>query len=111
MWSAWVPFCLVAPLAMLLYASIYRDRVVSKYPLDIPSRHEGFHAWRDRETGIFAAFTDPSTCMWAFFCTPVLAAKNYKVSQVLDYWPSCFVISLMYSPLFCLIALARTVLS
>jgi len=107
-----LPAVLVCWLALLIYAFIYKRKVVSRFPQDITPRDADFDMWRERELGVFAVFKNPQTALWAFFCTPVLAAKNYHVGQVLSFWPACMLMTFTtYSPLCCLMAPIRAMLS
>jgi Cys-rich protein (TIGR01571 family) len=106
-------FLLVA--IQIIYAAIFNVKLVAKYPKDIGEKdiedsQDG--DWKTREIGLFSMFKDSSTCLWACFCTPVLAAKNFDVSNVLGFWPSCFLIGCtMYTPLYLVTAILRTLLS
>jgi len=115
MWFMWLPLLLVTVAVQIIYAAAFKIKVVAKYPQDIGMAEvEGSECgeFRERESGIFSMFQDKSTALWACFCTPVLAAKNFHVGNVLGYWPSCLVIGCtMYSPLFLVAAVIRTLLS
>merc|ERR1719210_2342854 len=106
---------------MVVYAAVYKTKVVSKFPQEIGEGEEVAEsecgddlAFEERKYGLLAVFERgrTSACVWSFFCTPVLAAKNYEVSRVLGFWPSCLCLGfLMYSPLYCVAVLIRTMLS
>lgn len=96
---------------MLCYACCYKMKVVDKYPDGISEVKERNHDddCVDREVGIFEVFKHPNMCLWAFCCTPVLAAKNYHVGKVMSYWPACIAmfITTSFPPFFCLAVLLR----
>lgn len=116
-WYSWLPVVVVAAaVTMYLYAIGYRKWVVSKYPLEIQDslkeKRRDPAMLEERRLGLSAVLSDPNTCLWAFCCTPVLAAKNYHVGQVLHFWPSCLALGFtLYSPFLCAAVLARTSLS
>jgi len=114
-WFAWLPLLLVTAAVQIIYAAIFNLKVVAKYRKDIDEQEiedSECGEFRERESNVFSMFKDKSTTLWACFCTPVLAAKNFHVSNVFGYWPSCLLIGFtMYSPLFLFAAIIRTVLS
>lgn len=109
-----LPLSMASLCILTCYAAIYQKQVVSEYPQRIPDRGRESLGWRERRFGwgVFAMFSDLPTAMWALCCTPVLAAKNYHVGNVLGFWPSCCLITCtMYTPLHCIGAIIRTMLS
>jgi len=113
---AFIPISPVFFMVLVIYAAIYKQMVVNKYPQDLGEGEEVADSecgeFRESEYGLFSMFKDPPTALWACFCTPVLAAKNYEVSHVLGFWPSCLVIgATMYSPFYFVAAVIRTILS
>lgn len=101
--------CLTAAIA-LCYASIYKKKVVDELPHKLIQQRGPDSEYRqERKVGIFDVLSEPNTCMWAFLCPSVLAAKNYQVGQVVGFWPSCITLfCFMYSPFYCIAALLRT---
>lgn len=115
--SIYVPACLLLWVVMVVYASVYRSRVVSEYPQEIalqlnPGSGTDWKVTRDRSEGLFTVFREPHTLMWALCCPSVLAAKNYHVGNVLNFWPSCIILTVtLYTPLLPIGLLIRAVLS
>lgn len=111
-WFLWVGGWLLFLVVVFAYATVYKSRVVDELPEDLDVPDEDFDDWEDHEKGLFSVFSHSSTCLWAFFCTPVLAAKNYDVGKVAPYWMSCITLgALMYSPLWLLAAVVRAIWS
>lgn len=98
---------------MLCYAAVYKTKVVDELPQEWIRQHgEEFTSWMERRVGLFDVFGSPNTCLFAFCCSPVVAAKNYQVGRVLGFWPSCIALyCFMYSPFYLIGALIRTILS
>lgn len=115
-WYRFLPFTVFFGLIMLAYACAYKFKVVDKLPKkQIPDRGLDFEDWEDREVGLFECFGQPDQCLWATFCTPVVAAKNYAVGGVMGYWPACCFVWLgmhtLFLPFYCVLAVVRTSLS
>lgn len=112
-WYWWhLPWIGLFGLCMFVYAVIYKGKLVDEFPDKIPNRDLDYDDFKDhRDLGLFAVCSAPSQCCWAFLCTPVLAAKNYQVGKSCGYWPSCCVMFLMYTPLFCVAVLMRAIMS
>lgn len=111
----WYLWCLVILLIAGVtagYAYVYKKKVVDQFPRDIEEHDGEFDEFKDREVGLFQVCGQPHTLLWSLFCSPVLAAKNYHVGDVLSFWPSCLALSItLYSPFPCLAVLLRAVLS
>lgn len=103
----WGPWVLLLGVGMLAYSITYKQRVVDAFPSLIVDRSPDYDSWRHREMTVLDSLKDPRTCLWSFLCTPVLAAKNYHVGKVCNFWFSCPIIFLMYTPLFCVAAVLR----
>merc|ERR1719410_585389 len=95
-WLLGLPVVLVGAAVYIFYAGLYKTKVVSKFPKEIGEGEEVAESecgddaeFQDQKFGTFSLFEHSPTCLWAFFCTPVLAAKNYEVSDVMGFWPSC----------------------
>lgn len=111
LWFRWSPLVLLFAIIMAVYASVYKSRVVAEYPDWIEVREVDFDEFEERDLGIFSVFKMPNTCLWAFFCTPVLAAKNYEVGKSMAYWPSCIFMFFMYTPLSCVAVVMHAIMS
>lgn len=116
-WVNWLPVLLLTCGVMLGYAYIYKSKVVEEYPrrgagvIEERSVLER-EAYREPRFGLFAIFSEPATALWAFFCTPVLAAKNYQVGEVSDFWTSCMILGCaLYSPCCCFAAIFHAISS
>lgn len=94
---------------VLIYACIYKVKIVDQYHDDI-SKLDGLiedHVFNERKVGLCDMWKYPSTALWAIFCTPVLAAKNYQIGKAgPTYWCACIVLFVTLSPPFYLIAVA-----
>mmetsp|Transcript_126593 Transcript_126593/g.405257 ORF Transcript_126593/g.405257 Transcript_126593/m.405257 type:complete len:400 (+) Transcript_126593:104-1303(+) len=94
---------------MLAFACYYKARVVDQL-----SVVKGGNHWKDAhsELGPFACLSDRDTCLTTTFCLPVVAAKNYHITEVCSFWPACVLIFLgTYSPFVCVTAIIRGVLT
>lgn len=114
-WWRFLPITMFIALLMLAYACAYKVKVVDKLPNKISSHPLDFDDWEDREVGLFACFCKPDQCCWATFCTPVVAAKNYHVGNVMGYWPACFFVWIgmwtFFFPFYFLMVVVRTAMS
>merc|ERR1719215_1957667 len=111
-----LPLSMFTGLVMLIYACMYKKNVVQELPQEsIPNHGPDFDSWREREVGLFGCCRQPDQCLWATFCTPGVAAKNYQVAGVMGFWPSCLCLFAgtfsMCWPFFCAVALFRTIMS
>lgn len=111
-WYRLIPYMVFFGLVMLAYACAYKHKILWKLPKrKIPEHGLDFEDWKDREVGLFECCGKPSTCLWATFCTPVLAAKNHDVAGVMSYWPSCcfhfFGMYTLFLPFYCLMVVVR----
>jgi len=105
-WWYYVSFG-TAAMILLVFASVYYSQVVQQLPVVPAAFRTGA-----RERGIFACLSDPSTCLYTTFCLPVVAGKNYHVTEVMGFWPGCiFTFLATYSPLYLLVVLVRAILS
>jgi Cys-rich protein (TIGR01571 family) len=117
LWVDWIPIVLLIGLVMLAYAVVYKKKIVEDIPQESISVNDDpdFDSWQDREVGLFDCFKYPDQALWATFCTPVVAAKNYSTGRVMPYWPACLVtfcgIFTLFWPAFCLLAIIRTVMA
>lgn len=94
-------------LIMLVFACVYYSQVVKQLP-KLPSVFNVVA----RERGLFACFENRDACLYATFCMPVVAGKNYEATQVMGFWPGCILTFLStYSPLYLLTVLIRAILS
>jgi len=112
-WLRSVPVILGLAFAMLIYARLYKSWVVDEIPQEhIPNRWEGQAYWQERQFGLFECCTRPEQCLWATFCTPVVAAKNYHVGSAMGYWASCTCVFVgmftFFWPFYCIMAAVRT---
>jgi len=99
---------------MLCYACIYKSKVVDEFPDKFiqPNNDPECEAWEDQTVGLFDCFYNPNQCLWALFCTPVLAAKNFHVAKVCGYWPSfCLMWTMYFSPLACISVVMHTMMA
>lgn len=123
LWSGFGVHCF-SSIVVAVYACIYKMKVVDHYPGDMEEcdsweeeedeeRRDREDERRERRVGLFAMFSSPSTSLWAIFCTPVLAAKNYHIGKVgVGYWVSCCTLFICLSPPFFIVAaLIRAILS
>lgn len=112
-WTWWhcLPFVILFAIIMAIYAAQFKNKVVVEYPDSIPSRDVEYDDFVDREVTMFDTCKMPNTLLWATFCTPVLAAKNYEVGKAFGYWPSCIFMFLMYTPFFCIAVIMRASMS
>lgn len=113
LWMRTLPLTLFLAIVMLVYARVYRARILEELPQDyIPNRSDDYAYWQERQFGLFDCFTKPDQCMWATLCTPVVAAKNYQVGSVMGYWASCACIFVglftFFWPFYCIMACVRT---
>jgi len=99
---------IVSGVIMLVYACCYNQKVIKGDP-ELPKVNSIMSAPRK---GLFDCFWHPPTCMQVTFCMPVVAAKNYYATDVCPFWPGCILTYCgVYSPLFCLTAVFRAVMS
>jgi len=90
---------LATGLLMLCFAVNYNKRVVRHMPaideVIIKSR---------REKSLMSCFWEPSVCLYATCCAPLLAGKNYYATRVCpNFWAGCIFTFLgMYTPFFCI---------
>lgn len=110
-WWQCLPGQIVFFIGMTIYAVLFKSKVVDEYPDWIEPRDVEYDDFVDRSLGLFAVFKMPNTCLWAFFCTPVLAAKNYSVGRSIGYWPAYVFMLLIYTPLFPIAVVMRAVMS
>jgi len=109
-WLRTLPITLFLGIVMLAYATIYKSKIVDHLEHLPPKGDDSY--WRERHYGLFSCFSRPDLCMWSTFCTPVVAAKNYDVGNVMGYYASCFCLFLgmftCFWPFYCILALVRT---
>jgi len=93
---------------MFVFAYFYKQHVIEGPP-SFPKVNSSMTGPR---RGLFTCLGHPQTCLHVTFCMPVVAAKNYHATDVLDFWPSCIVTFLStYSPLYCIAVVIRAILS
>lgn len=117
LWYHSIPICFLIALVMAAYAIVYKKKVVEEIPAERIENNDDpdFDAWEQREVGLFECFKYPSQCLWATFCAPVVAGKNFSTTGVLPFWPSCCLVFIgiftLFWPIFCMMAIVRTILS
>jgi len=93
---------------MGVFAYLYKKHVIDGPPpfATVSSSAKG------PRVGLFDCFMHPDTCLHVTFCMPVIAAKNYHVTDVLSFWPGCIVTYVLaYSPIWCISPIVRTFLT
>jgi len=120
-WSFWI-WCTTGPWVVLIglfmgcYAAVYKKKVLDEIPHDvIYEKDRDFDEWEPRTVGLFACFQAPNQLLWSLFCSPVVAAKNFQVGNVMNFWPACMLMFCgVYSafwPVYCCMIGVRTALS
>jgi len=118
-WGNWwkaTPCSLLSGIIFAVYGVIYKNKVVNWIPDHLPEKDADWEDWREdweREFGIFSVLGNPSQCLWAFCCAPVVAAKNYDKGSVTprNFWWACGMIfcglGSAFYPLFCFMSCIR----
>lgn len=74
-------------LVMLIFACMYKKKVVDKLP-ELPKQRKS----TPDTISIWACLCDRATCLYTCCCLPSVAAKNYSVTGVCPFWPSFFLL-------------------
>jgi len=103
----WASLTAVSAIVMLLFACVYKKRVVN----EIGELPRSMH-FMSNELSLFICLKKPQTCLHTVFCMPVVLGKNYNAVGVMGFWPGCiFSFLLTYTPLWPLGVLIRAILA
>jgi len=103
----WGLICLLSSLVMLVYACIYKRKVIAELE-PIPS---SMNITGD-EIPVTACCKKPHTILYTCFCMPIVLGKNYWAASLMPFWPGCIFSFLLHcTPLYPLGVCVRAILA